>query len=54
MAEETILETLFPVIPENLDPMLYEYLLELERNLRTALRGSEYMNKVILDGTIGN
>lgn len=54
MAEDTITIINFPKPPEGESEEMKSYLRELERTLQKALAGSMYMNKVILDGIIGN
>ena len=47
-------ELQFPKIPESAEEDMREYLLELERMLREALKGSLYINQTFENGIFGN
>ncbi len=49
-----ISELQFPKIPENANQEMRDYLLELERMLREALKGSLYVNQTFENGIFGN
>ncbi len=49
-----VLELQFPKIPESAEEDMREYLLELERMLREALKGSLYINQTFENGIFGN
>ena len=44
----------FPPPPEEASQEMKDYLLELERVLGDALRGSIFINKTLEDGILGN
>jgi hypothetical protein len=54
MTEENIPPIIFPAIPISADEEMTNYLIELERTLQDALKGSIYMNTVLRDGFLGN
>ena len=57
MATENTLhipELQFPKIPESADEDMRNYLLELERMLGEALKGSLYINQTFENGVFGN
>ena len=54
MPEFTVHDYVLPVIPEDIPEDLKEYLRELELVVRSALKGSSYINKVFEDGIFGN
>ena len=57
MATENTLhipELQFPKIPESADEEMRSFLLEYERMLRDALKGSLYVNQTLENGIFGN
>ena len=57
MAENTIREIQFPKIPlasDKIPKELVDYLQQLENVLRTSLKGSMYIERMLEDGMLGN
>lgn len=52
--EKVVPEISFPIIPDNVDEKMRDYLTELERVLREALKGSLYLQRMFQDGHFGN
>lgn len=52
--EKVIPEINFPILPKNIDDEMREYLTELERVLRDALKGSLLLERTLQDGIFGN